>query len=392
MSDTSSDTNRGHRLFERGLLGTALLLLGWCVIVHVETEFVQRSENRRLEALLAEAPRGVPESQRAAIAPRPVDGELLGRIEIARLGLTAVVQEGVEPRTLRRAVGHIPDTALFGGEGNVGLAGHRDTFFRKLRDVRVGDEIVLTSLDGRTRYLVRETRVVEPGETWVLEPTERASVTLVTCYPFQFIGAAPQRFVVRADRLDEPLLMAGSAPAIIPVSVEAAASATTAPGRCPNARPSSRSTPDRVAHPVPGGESHLARREEGRASQGEGASSKARVLEAALLGDYLKLQAATAVVAHDDRPRTNLPPRDEPGHHVWIVTHEVLGNGRIVGPKHEQRPVDRIAERATHDDLSPPMSVGEQAEVFLPVGRALLDVVVDHVIDDCEIGHHSSLS
>jgi sortase A len=197
------------------------------VIVHVEAEFVQRSENRRLDALLAEAPRGVPEPQRAAIAPLPVAGELLGRIEIARLGLAAVVHEGVEPRTLRRAVGHIPDTALLGSEGNVGLAGHRDTFFRKLRDVRVGDEIVLTSLDGRTRYLVRETRVVEPGETWVIEPTGRASVTLVTCYPFQFIGAAPQRFVVRADRLDEPLLMARSGPAIIPISVEGAASATT---------------------------------------------------------------------------------------------------------------------------------------------------------------------
>jgi sortase A len=95
-------------------------------------------------------------------------------------------------------VGHIPGTALPGDSGNVGLAAHRDTFFRRLRDIRPDDEIVLTTPDGTFRYTVEGTKVVEPGDVWVLDPTEEPALTLVTCYPFTYVGSAPQRFIVRA--------------------------------------------------------------------------------------------------------------------------------------------------------------------------------------------------
>jgi sortase A len=104
----------------------------------------------------------------------------------------------VDARTLRSAVGHVPETALPGEPGNAAFAGHRDTFFRKLRHVRKGDRIVVTTPDGVYDYVVRETRVVPPSDVSVLEPTAEQSLTLVTCYPFDYIGSAPERFIVRA--------------------------------------------------------------------------------------------------------------------------------------------------------------------------------------------------
>src|SRR6185503_9326892 len=129
------------------------------------------------------------------------EGSPLGRIEISRVGLTAMVQEGIDEGTLRRAVGHIPGTPLPGQRGNVALAGHRDTFFRGLRQIRQDDEITLTTLSGSYRYRVESTKVVEPEETEVLSDAENDILTLVTCYPFNFVGSAPQRFIVRAHRI-----------------------------------------------------------------------------------------------------------------------------------------------------------------------------------------------
>jgi sortase A len=109
-----------------------------------------------------------------------------------------VVRAGSDARTLRLAVGHIPGTALPGDSGNVGLAAHRDTFFRRLRDIQPDDEIVLTTPEGIFRYTVAGTKIVEPEDVWVLDATEQPSLTLVTCYPFTYVGSAPQRFIVRA--------------------------------------------------------------------------------------------------------------------------------------------------------------------------------------------------
>ena len=129
------------------------------------------------------------------------EGSLLGQIEINAIGLQVMILEGIGDGTLRRAVGHIPGTALPGQAGNVAIAGHRDTFFRPLRNIRKDDEITLTTLNGSYRYRVDSTKVVEPEDIGVLDDSDDAILTLVTCYPFNFVGSAPQRFIVRAHRI-----------------------------------------------------------------------------------------------------------------------------------------------------------------------------------------------
>ena len=103
--------------------------------------------------------------------------------------------------TLNRAVGHIEDTALPGVDGNIGIAGHRDGFFRALMNVVPGDAIVLETLQGTEQYKIERTWIVTPDDVSVLEPTPERALTLVTCYPFYFIGSAPQRYIVRATRV-----------------------------------------------------------------------------------------------------------------------------------------------------------------------------------------------
>ncbi|MBZ5592577.1 MAG: class D sortase [Acidobacteriia bacterium] len=125
---------------------------------------------------------------------------VVGRIEIPRIGLKAIILEGATRRTLALAVGHIPGTPLPGGKGNAGLAAHRDTFFRGLSNIQLGDTIVVTTLEGSFEYRVESCRVVGPRDTRVLENSEEAVLTLVTCYPFHYLGPAPERFIVRATR------------------------------------------------------------------------------------------------------------------------------------------------------------------------------------------------
>jgi sortase A len=126
---------------------------------------------------------------------------VLGRLEIPRIALKTMVLEGISPRTLALAVGHIPGTALPGRSGNVGIAGHRDTFFRELRNVRQGDEIVLTTMEGSWTYEVVSCEVVQSADTRVLEESDQPGMTLVTCYPFSYVGPAPERFVIHARRI-----------------------------------------------------------------------------------------------------------------------------------------------------------------------------------------------
>ena len=114
-----------------------------------------------------------------------------------------MIMEGVDGKTLRHAVGHIPGTPLPGQPGNVALAGHRDTFFRGLRNIHKDDEITLTTLHGFYRYRVDSTQVVEPQATEVLDNSVDDILTLVTCYPFYFVGPAPKRFIVRARRISK---------------------------------------------------------------------------------------------------------------------------------------------------------------------------------------------
>ena len=130
--------------------------------------------------------------------PLPGIGERVGEIDIPRLALKAVILQGDSSQVLRRGVGHLPGTPMPGEWGNVGLAGHRDSFFRSLRYIRPGDIITLHTLKGQFQYRVESTRVVSPANIEVLAATDKRELTLVTCFPFNYVGAAPHRFVVRA--------------------------------------------------------------------------------------------------------------------------------------------------------------------------------------------------
>lgn len=126
----------------------------------------------------------------------------LAVLQITSVDLEVPVLEGTDDLTLNRGVGHIEGTALPGEKGNVGIAGHRDGFFRALKDVHPGDFIELVTQKGRERYRVDETLIVLPENVSVLSVRAKPSLTLVTCYPFYFVGSAPQRYIVHAFLAD----------------------------------------------------------------------------------------------------------------------------------------------------------------------------------------------
>lgn len=142
-----------------------------------------------------------PTDSGSSISPKKQDRSLVGRIEIPRVRVSAVVREGVDDRTLRHAVGHVPGTALPGKPGNIALAGHRDTFFTGLRNIRKSDRIQVRTLDGEFEYEVDAIRIVTPKDVEVLAPTKEPALTLVTCYPFNYVGSAPKRYIVRAKQV-----------------------------------------------------------------------------------------------------------------------------------------------------------------------------------------------
>ena len=165
--------------------------LGYVALVVVDARVYEAEARARLAA---PAP--------AASAPRARrEGDLLGEIHSARIGLSAVIVEGESPAVLRHAVGHLADTPAPGESGNVALAAHRDTLFRPLRHIRAGDVISVTAGGRERHYEVEWTAVVPPDAVEVLEPTDGDTLTLITCHPFWFVGAAPNRFIVRARQV-----------------------------------------------------------------------------------------------------------------------------------------------------------------------------------------------
>jgi sortase A len=138
---------------------------------------------------------------RPAIPAAPAPGRPIGVIEIPRLGLSSVVIEGDETASLLLGVGHLSDTPLPWRGGNSVLAAHRDTFFRGLGGIRAKDVIRFRTADAEFDYRVQETKVVTPTDLGVLAQTKSAVLTLITCYPFTYIGPAPKRFIVRAERM-----------------------------------------------------------------------------------------------------------------------------------------------------------------------------------------------
>ncbi|HEY7515498.1 MAG TPA: class D sortase, partial [Vicinamibacteria bacterium] len=145
----------------------------------------QRTQERRLESLTSG-----PRRAGGAARTEALRTGLVGRLEIARLGLATVVEEGVDQGTLRRAAGHLPGTAFPGETGNVVVAAHRDTFFRPLNAIRPGDSLRFVTPDGEFRYVVFALDVVEPASTDVLEAGDGHQATLITCYPFGYVGPA----------------------------------------------------------------------------------------------------------------------------------------------------------------------------------------------------------
>lgn len=199
MSTTRTD--RIVRWIERGLATSGAVCLIWAGTVSMSAVVYQGRQRVLLERHISSVEQ--PEANRLPNAGvRPVEfAGSIGRLEIPRLGLSAVVAEGDDEHTLKIAVGHLPDTPLPWQEGNAALAGHRDTFFRPLRRIRVGDDIRLSTPRGDFRYRVTRHTVVDPEELWVLDASSGAALTLITCYPFDFVGPAPRRFVVHAERL-----------------------------------------------------------------------------------------------------------------------------------------------------------------------------------------------
>jgi sortase A len=129
----------------------------------------------------------------------PEEGTAIARLDIPRIGLSTVVVEGVGNTDLKFGAGHVPGTALPGEPGNVGIAGHRDTVFRPLRLIQPNDSIEVATPRGTDTYRVVSTKIVSPDDVAALYPTPTDSLTLITCYPFHYIGAAPRRFIVRAE-------------------------------------------------------------------------------------------------------------------------------------------------------------------------------------------------
>jgi sortase A len=182
----------------RGLLGLGMLLAGVWAAVTIDAGAFQARLASRLAALApSERPRAGIAVARATRREAVTTG-LIGRIEAPRLGLSAMVVEGVGGRALRHGVGHVPRTAFPGEPGNVALAGHRDTYFRALKDVVVGDRITLRTPDGAFSYRVDSVGVVKPSRADLLDPTASPRLTLVTCYPIHYVGPAPLRLVVVA--------------------------------------------------------------------------------------------------------------------------------------------------------------------------------------------------
>ena len=196
-----------RRWAERVLFVVAISMLVYYGFVWVDGWMFQNRERRHLEQLLHERQvdgRGAPQKESRSSpknSPLGIMDDLIGRIEIPRLGISVMVVEGTSNTTLRRAVGHIAGTSLPGNPGNVGISGHRDTFFRSLRNIRRNDIITLTTTLGEYRYRVVSTKIVQPYDIGVLDSSGNQVLTLVTCYPFYFIGFAPKRFIVRAERV-----------------------------------------------------------------------------------------------------------------------------------------------------------------------------------------------
>ena len=189
-----------QKIFGRVLVLTGALAFACWGYLMLSQACFQKAASRVLQQQIAKPSTSpqhdVLQAHEAAIPLR--HGEMIGRLEIPRVNVSVIVLEGADSSVLDVAAGHIPGTALPGLSGNVGIAAHRDTFFRSLREIRVQDRLSFRTPAGIFQYAVESTEVVEPSDTGVLRQNAGEELTLVTCYPFNYIGSAPKRFIVHA--------------------------------------------------------------------------------------------------------------------------------------------------------------------------------------------------
>jgi len=194
-------------------------MLAWSAWVLVDASRSQEAARRSLASAAAigsAAPAPADATADRSILP----GSAVATLSIPRIRFSTVVLHGSDARTLRRGPGHVERTALPGEPGNIVVAGHRDTFFRPLRRIAVGDSVVLESPRGRFEYRVSSLDVVKSDDVSVLEQGGEDLLTLITCYPFNLVGSAPDRFVARATRVTTPGATAGAAREILPRDVD----------------------------------------------------------------------------------------------------------------------------------------------------------------------------
>ena len=166
-------------------------LIGWVAFSLLSGRAHQQAYTATLENL-----------QRTQIRGRILqNGDVFGRISIPRLGMSAIIVEGIDEKTLRHAIGHFPESSMPESSGTVALAGHRDTFFRGLEHIRMHDRVTLETATGKYSYQVIHTSIVSPYDIDVIRSSTQSDLTLVTCYPFHYVGQAPQRFIVQALRI-----------------------------------------------------------------------------------------------------------------------------------------------------------------------------------------------
>jgi LPXTG-site transpeptidase (sortase) family protein len=179
----------------------AIVALGYCTAQYSAAAIHQSRQNARLDALRAQSAlldktlNATPASVAGNAGPPPI-----GRIEIPSVGVSAIVEEGFSDETLAESVGHLTGTTLPGHTGNVALAAHRDTYFRDLEDIQDGDEVFFTTATAIYKYRVSGVEIVDPTDIGVIAPSTDSRLTLITCYPFHFVGPAPKRFVVIAQQ------------------------------------------------------------------------------------------------------------------------------------------------------------------------------------------------
>jgi sortase A len=215
MREREPDTTPGERKTRSGnggagflcwcqwlLAAAGLAMLGWSAAAAIDAAVVQGLARQSLSAAAVDVPVPVSSAVSTPPATEVARGAAVAVLSIPRIALSSVVLQGSDARTLRRGPGHVERTAWPGGRGNIVIAGHRDTFFRPLRNIRLGDDIFLDAPQGQYRYRVASLRVVTSQDVTVLEPTGAPLLTLITCYPFRLLGHAPDRFIVRATLVE----------------------------------------------------------------------------------------------------------------------------------------------------------------------------------------------